>query len=32
MVTLGLGLGLVMGVARARTRPETAAQRMNRFT
>ncbi len=32
MVTLGLGLGLVMGVARARLRPEGAAQRMNRFT
>jgi rod shape determining protein RodA len=32
MVTLGLGLGLVMGVARSRSRPESAAQRMNRFT
>lgn len=32
MATLGLGLGLVMGVARARAHPEGAAQRMNRFT
>lgn len=32
MVTLGLGLGVLMGVARARRHPEGAAQRMNRFT
>ncbi|NBS66005.1 MAG: rod shape-determining protein RodA [Betaproteobacteria bacterium] len=32
MATLGLGLGLVMGVARSRAHPEGAAQRMNRFT
>ena len=32
MVTLGLGLGVLMGVARARNRPESAAQRMNRLT
>lgn len=32
MATLGLGLGLVMGVARARAYPEGATQRMNRFT
>ena len=32
MVTLGLGLGVLMGVARSRRHPEGAAQRMNRFT
>ena len=32
MVTLGLGLGILMGIARLRDRPETAAQRMNRLT
>ena len=32
MATLGLGLGLVMGVARARAHPAGVAQRMNRFT
>ena len=32
MVTLGLGLGLLMGVAHARQHPEGSAQRMNRFT
>lgn len=32
MVTLGLGLGVLMGIARARDRPESAAQRMNRLT
>ena len=32
MATLGLGLGLVTGVARARAHPEGSAQRMNRFT
>ena len=32
MVTLGLGLGVLMGIARARAHPEDAIQRMNRLT
>jgi rod shape determining protein RodA len=32
MVTLGLGLGILMGISRARKRPESASQRMNRLT